>query len=1252
MWGSRLIEASAGTGKTWTIAALYLRCVLGQGGLEGPLSKPLHPKEILVMTFTRAATRELGERIRTRLVEAAAFLRKPDLSDQSDSSKTKDPVLLQLDTDFKEPQARADAIRRLNAAAQAMDEASIFTIDAWCQRVLREQAFDSGAAFDETLLSDEKALLNEAVQDYWRSEFYGLSPRSGLLVFCLDTWPTVEACAKDVGELMRFEAPSEKVTAGLELSLQESLEAAYPAPLAALMSQAPVQVADMKNWLTAQLAQHPTHWSKSKVAAHSVKKWFEILAPWSNLSRPLALPKDKALLTGLKRLTPSGLLDGRVKAAPDFLPPSAFTWFEQVQAEYSAWESNAAHSPNALIRQHASRRVAQRMAQLKQQAGLFGFADLLRRLEQALRQSPTLREQLVRQFPVAMVDEFQDTSPLQYRLFDHIYRIQDNAADSAFLMIGDPKQSIYGFRGADIYSYLQARSATEGRHYRLERNFRSTEAMVKAVNQLFERAEQALPEGAFGLLSFVPVAAQGRDEAWMNERGVLPAMTCVADLNLKNPNEVRASMAELAAEQMVDWLNDARNGFLKGSQWLRLRPKDIAVLVRSGVEAQAVRQAMRKRGLASVYLSDRESVFESEEARDLVHWLRAVAEPRDNALVRAGLALKLIDLSPAELLALADDDAVFDRDASKVQDLHSIWQTQGVMAMLRQTLHRFELPSRWTAQTGVEQGGGRGGERRLTNFLHLAELLQTASQEIEGEQALIRWLAEEMTLHEGQTSLEADAAVLRLESDDDLVKVVTIHKSKGLEYPVVFLPFATSFKPLNKTRVKSAFLPNAAGHRECVLDLENEQNQERFEQERLREDLRLLYVALTRAQHGLWLGFSAVKMGQSSADQTHRSALGHLLAPSLDWAQSLNELADVAGPDGFVWTDKTADLQPGAALPLTRLQESQADQAGLAPLTSVHSTQAIEPIEYQGDFDKTWSVASYSRLTRELHPSARALPLRPADDELSPSASRSPVLLSESGDLLGNDSKRAEAIQHRFKRGPLSGNFLHDQLEWMGSEGFGHFSMPLLKQRCERAGHADSADELATWLQTVANTPLPGPGVALSLLSGISEAENPSPPSTRSILTELEFWLPTDHIDTEAVDGWCQHHFWPGAPRPALRRSVLHGMLMGFMDLVFEHQGRFWVLDYKSNFLGSDDSAYHPEALQQAMLHHRYDVQAAVYSLALHRLLKSRLGATYDPAKHWGGAIYYFIRGVTSPGHGVALLSPPSEAWESLEALV
>jgi len=1239
MWGSRLIEASAGTGKTWTIAALYLRCVLGQGGLEGPLAKPLHPKEILVMTFTRAATRELGERIRARLVEAAAFLRQPD------SSKTDDPVLEELDTDFAEPQARAEAIRRLNAAAQAMDEASIFTIDAWCQRVLREQAFDSGAAFDETLLSDEKALLNEAVQDYWRSAFYGLSPRSGLLAFCLDTWPTVEACAKDVGELLRFEAPSEEVNVGFERSLQEHLEAEFPAPLAALMSQAPAQVAEMKSWLTAQLAEHPTHWSKTKVAVDSVKKWFEILQPWSNLSRPLALPKDKAMQTGLKRLTPPGLLDGRVKAAPDFLPPSAFTWFEQVQAQYSAWESNPSNSPNALIRQHATRRVAQRMAQLKQQAGLFGFADLLRRLEQALRQSPALREHLVRQFPVAMVDEFQDTSPLQYRLFDHIYRIQDNAPNSAFLMIGDPKQSIYGFRGADIYSYLQARSATQGRHYRLERNFRSTEAMVKAVNQLFERAEQALPEGAFGLLPFVPVAAQGRDEAWVNEPGTLPAITCVADLNLKTQNEVRASMAELAAEQMVDWLNDARNGFLKGSQWRRLRPKDIAVLVRSGVEAQAVRQAMRKRGLASVYLSDRESVFESEEARDLVHWLRAVAEPRDNRLVRAGLALKLIDLSPTELLTLADDDAVFDRYASKVQDLHSIWQSQGVMAMLRQTLHGFELPSRWTTQTG--------GERRLTNFLHLAELLQTASQAIEGEHALIRWLKEEMTVDEGPTSLEADAAVLRLESDDDLVKVVTIHKSKGLEYPVVFLPFATPLKALNKTRVKSAFLPNAAGHRECVLDLEDEQNQQRFEQERLREDLRLLYVALTRAQHGLWLGFSAVKLGTSSADQTHRSALGYLLAPQVDWAQSLNDWAEAAGPDGFVWANKTADLEPGAALPLTRLQEAQADQAGLTSLNSIKTTESLaESFDYQGEFDKTWSVASYSRLTRELHPSARAQPLRPADDELRPSASRSPLLLSESRDFLGNDSKPAEAIQHRFKKGPLSGNFLHDQLEWMGSEGFGRFSMPLLKQRCERAGHTDPAADLATWLQTVANTPLPGPGVALSGLSGLTEAEHHNDPTPISPLTELEFWLPTEHIDTEAVDGWCQHHFWPGAPRPALRRSVLHGMLMGFMDLVFEHQGRFWVLDYKSNFLGNDDSAYHPEALQQAMLDHRYDVQAAVYSLALHRLLKSRLGAAYDPEKHWGGAIYYFIRGVTSPDHGVTVLRPPSGAWASLEALV
>ncbi|MDE2456859.1 MAG: PD-(D/E)XK nuclease family protein, partial [Burkholderiales bacterium] len=228
---------------------------------------------------------------------------------------------------------------------------------------------------------------------------------------------------------------------------------------------------------------------------------------------------------------------------------------------------------------------------------------------------------------------------------------------------------------------------------------------------------------------------------------------------------------------------------------------------------------------------------------------------------------------------------------------------------------------------------------------------------------------------------------------------------------------------------------------------------------------------------------------------------------------------------------------------------------------------------------------------------------------------------------------------HAFPRGAQAGNFLHDELEWLAGEGFdlesAHAQQRLLR-RCERQGWGARGPDLRAWLERVATTPLPGPGVALCKLS------RPLP--------EMEFWFPNAGLEAAQVDALCRRHLLPGQERPALAERHLRGMLMGFADLVFEHGGRYWVLDYKSNHLGRGDADYGAEALQAAMAAHRYDVQAALYLLALHRLLRSRLGAGYEPARQLGGAVYLFLRGIGAAGRGCCVVPPSIALLDELDA--
>jgi exodeoxyribonuclease V beta subunit len=1207
LWGSRLIEASAGTGKTWTIAALYLRLVLGHGGPDGH-GRPLTPSEILVMTFTRAATRELSDRIRQRLLEAAQAFRQPE-------SVKVDPFLEELLAAFPDEAQRRQAAWRLALAAESMDEASIHTIDAWCQRTLREHAFDSGSLFDEELVADEEALLVEAVQDYWRQQCYPLERQQ--LDQVLAVWPDVEALRRDVKDLLAQGAGLGDGEGSLIGALTRA-QAEVAQRRDAIRAQWVGLTQDLLDFVQSQDPPGQKGWNGRKFSVNTLSGWLGELAAWASGKNDALMPKLTD--TAWKRFTPEGLSE--CWSAGSGMPalPRACDEFAQLQAQLEALPA-----PAVAARLHAAASVAHRLQQLKSQAGRFGFADMLERLHAALQgdSGASLRQRILAQHPVALIDEFQDTSPLQYGIFDRIYQAAANQREQALLLIGDPKQSIYGFRGADIYSYLQARQATEGRHYMLRVNYRSTTALMGAVNHCFLSAERESEAGAFGFgsvganpLPYVAVAAKGREERWVGNGSPLPALTLVHDLEPRSSKAVRKLFAARCAEQIVGWLNDEGNGFARAEgRFERLRPRDIAVLVRTGKEAAAVRFALQRRGVASVYLSDLDSVFQSEEARDLVHWLRGVAAPQDAALVRAALALRTLDLSLAELDALFGDDEAFDRQALVLRELQQAWKTQGVLAMLRQSLHHFELAARWLAQDG--------GERRLTNFLHLAELLQNASRELEGEQALIRWLQHQID----ERAEQGEEQVVRLESDDDLVKIVTVHKSKGLEYPVVCLPFGTSFREVTRQFTKSATLPGADGARELVLQL-SVADLERADRERLREDLRLLYVAMTRPRHAIWIGFSSVKVGKSNKCQSRKSALGHLVGGSgietgADWLAPLQRLA--AGQEPIALVDANARDQGQVAVTRLRRQDS--------------TTELAEPLHYDAEFDRQWTIASYSRLTRELKTQGGTLsPFaapRPADDEVLQDADE--VLAPQVGRLTSQDE-----IQHRLKRGALSGNFLHEQLEWLAGAGFALADDPnlceRLRQRIAHSPYQDDADALLQWLQAVVQMPLPGPEVALTELRGAQ--------------AELEFWLPTRQLQTERVDQLCREHLLVGLPRPQLQSSELHGMLMGFTDLVFEHEGRYWVLDYKSNHLGTADSDYGAPALAGAMARHRYDVQAAIYLLALHRLLKSRLGEAYDPAEQLGGAIYLFLRGIEGPARGCCLIQPSPELLDSLDAML
>lgn len=1234
--GSRLIEASAGTGKTFTIAMLYVRLVLGHG--DGPATdegvRAFTPPEILVVTFTDAATKELRERIRTRLAEAAQAFRadENDPDDANDAHNPASDLLHELRDEYPREQWPACA-RRLQLAAEWMDEAAVSTIHGWCNRMLSEHAFDSDSLFSQTLETDQTELRAEVVRDYWRTFMAPLDAQ----------------CAQEVRAWFASPDALHKAICGLLAHADRLPDAEEPeaslldartharAALDALKTPWRVWIDEVKALLDAARAKN--QFDARKLNTRNCDGWIDKLRTWAHDSESEHPGfDDKAAVW--TRLTPAGLAE-IWKAGSE---PPAHPAFVAMETLREALASRP-HARDALLC-HAARWVARRFEEEEARRSQMGFDDLLTRLLAALKKEngPRLAEIIRRQYPVALIDEFQDTDPVQYEIFDRVYRIAEDDPATAIVLIGDPKQAIYAFRGADIYTYLRARRACEGRLYTLKKNFRSTRAMVAAVNRCFEAAETR-PEGSGAFLfrsadendnalPFVAAEANGRPDVLVADDVELAALNVwwlptPEDGKPLSKTAYFASMAQSCATEMVRLLNlgqAAKAGFEHGQRLRALQPSDMAVLVNNRDEARAIREALAARGVRSVYLSDRDSVYQTPEAAELRYWLAACAEPDDGRLVRTALASSVLGLGWDELDALSRDEIAWEARVLQFRGYRDYWRRKGVLPMLRRLFNDFHVPQRLMGDAHE----GAGGERALTNLLHLAELLQQASTQLDGEHALIRYLDEQR--EDESAGGGGDARQLRLESDAALVQVVTIHKSKGLEYPLVFLPFASAHRAVKPDDVPFKW-HDEEGELHVTLAAD-ERVLHQADRERLGEDLRKLYVALTRARYATWIGYAPLAGVESSA-------FGYLAgggAP-LPAAQTQAQLEALRGA--------CTDIEVAPAPEPTR-----EIFAMRGPVTARGPAREFPYRERE-----RWWIASYSSLkTVEEAPGAAAsvpdAPETRSEDvflELL-DASTPP---EDDADFAPTPSVApAGDTMHGFERGADAGSFLHDLMEWAANEGFGQVARKdneammrdMVARRCNVRGWSRWIEPLTQWLLLLIRTPL-----RLPPLDGASV----SPVALETLgayMAEMEFWVAAHRVDTLELDELVTSMTLDGEARPALDATRLNGMLKGFMDLVFEHEGRYYVADYKSNWLGPDDASYTAEKMRAQILHSRYELQYVLYLFALHRLLKARL-PDYDYDRHIGGAVYLFLRGIHAPSQGLHFERPPRELIEQLDAL-
>ncbi|HDG1681381.1 TPA: exodeoxyribonuclease V subunit beta [Kluyvera ascorbata] len=1155
--GERLIEASAGTGKTFTIAALYLRLLLGLGG-EAAYPRPVNVEELLVVTFTEAATEELRGRIRSNIHE----LRVACLRNATDN-----PLYASLLAEIDDLQQAANV---LLLAERQMDDAAVFTIHGFCQRMLSLNAFESGMLFEQQLIEDESQLRYQACADFWRRHCYPLNREIAQVI--VESWKGPQDLLKSIDRYLHGEAPELKIPLG------------EAETLASRHQQILTQINDIKQQWLASVSELDSLLENSGIDRRKFNrgnqgKWIEKISVWAQEET-----KNYQLPDALEKFSQPFLAD-RTKAGGEVPTHPLFSAIERLLA-----------SPltlNDLVIAQAMKEIREAVAREKRRRGELGFDDMLSRLDEALESDSgdALAAAIRQRFPVAMIDEFQDTDPQQYRIFRRIWRQQP---DTALLLIGDPKQAIYAFRGADIFTYMRARSDVAA-HYTLDTNWRSAPGMVESVNRLFGLVDNPF---MFRDIPFLPVKSAPKNASLRFEVDGenQPAM----DLWLMSGEGVSAGdyqsfMAQQCAAQIRDWLTAGQQGtalLWRGDNARPVQASDITVLVRNRQEASLIRDALNALAIPSVYLSNRDSVFETPEAQELLWVLQAVLTPERENTLRSALATAMFGLNAQDIERLNQDENAWDALVEEFSDYRLIWQRRGVMPMIRALMSARSMAENLLAT--------HGGERRLTDILHLSELLQEAATQLESEHALVRWLNQQVA----EPDTNASSQQMRLESDKHLVQIVTIHKSKGLEYPLVWLPFIARFR-----KEKQAFYHDRESFR-AVLDLnESDESLELAEAERLAEDLRLLYVALTRAIWHCSLGIAPLTARRSDKPtdtELHHSAPGRLLQKG--------EVLDAAGLNACLHAlcDEHISLTLATAPDDARWQATQPEMPELA------ARQVLRRVV------DDWRVTSYSGLQQRGHSVAQDLLPR--------------IDIDASG--IADAPAEPEMTPHHFPRGASPGTFLHSLFEDLD------FTQPIspewMREKLQNNGFDEVWEPVLTrWITQVLAAPLADTGVALNQLSA------------RQKQVEMEFYLPISQtLDARALDAVTRRYDPLSAGCPELDFRQVRGMLKGFIDLVFRHDGRYYLLDYKSNWLGESGEAYTQEAMAEAMRSHRYDLQYQLYSLALHRYLRHRI-ADYDYERHFGGVIYLFLRGVDGEAgqQGIFATRPDPALIMAMDAL-
>ena len=1112
--GSNLIEASAGTGKTYSIAILTLRLVL---------EKKIPIQQILMVTFTKAAVAELETRIRQFMRNALKVSQGALINDETVTS------IVQLSIN-DEATGQHETERLLKEAVLFLDETAILTIHSFCQRVLTEFAFETRQIFGSEILTDLKAVLTDRVNAFWRKNI------TTLHTHLLRQLMNAGLSRKNLVEVMLNAMAGKSLVPATPLPddfLSQKHQNVLYNSLSKMDKQIELISSGIIRYITANASNIQAATEKN---SHAKKNMGPLLDNPEAMLAAIMAGRDKVYVQ---------------KVYPEIL---------QEQEKIVALEKEKAIAIKIIISQVyklAIQIIEVETELYKQQNNQLGFDDMITKLHEAVvtDKNSFLIRSLQDKYKAAFIDEFQDTDKMQYEIFNRLF-----GSASVLFYIGDPKQSIYAWRKADIFTYFKAGEEV-GNNYGMNVNYRSSKPFIEAMNGFF------LPKPDFDTFCFAdethqvnyitvdPPATSAKGALYKSKRPSVPITI------FENPSN--ATISQTVTAQIIQLLGSTDYTIEEKGKHRKIRPSDIGILVRKNKQAATIKQLLSKYGIPAVTIDD-SKLLESDEARRLFYLLTAVIDINASGINRALLS-PLTGFNAADILAMDDELAV-----NRFKNYQHLWEDEGVYVMLTRFVADYKVKQILLSEAT------QNGERIITNVLQLMELLHKMQiQKQFSMPELANWLKRGI---EGM-EVEGDEFEQRVESDEEAVKIVTIHKSKGLEYNIVFAPFLDLVASTNFEFI--TFRDTGSGDYLFAVTALVEPPQVQFtEKQLLQENRRLIYVAITRAVYKCYINKNTYSKFSQSALTPFITALKQNDHPLIAF-----------------------EMPP--PLPV--------DYKYLTTATQI-TPAYLEAANFQLT-EVNWRKLSYTYLDAG-HTTA-----------FTPNTAK------------GLDAY-GEFIFKQLMRGANTGNLIHyifERIDFADAAYWPAIIAGALKRFMPNAPGV-YAVSLLEMLHHVTGTQINFAGSAFSLTK-LQRGKR---------LNELEFDFNVAPFNPEALNSLAS----PEAPFRVRYAKELEGIMNGKIDLFFEYDGKYFLLDWKSNFLGDQPRDYSTENIHAAMTASNYHLQYLIYTLAVKKYLQLRLPG-FNYATHFGGVIYLFVRGVRKDSDkGIFAHRPNEKLIDALEGLL